>query len=356
MKAALLLIYPAPILCRTIAALQAIREEPLTVYYQHPMQKIRPDYDWQTPESLHLTRLNTPGKYRELLQHDLILIHGIWTNALTYLVYAAACLRGKKVINLTEAENRYRRKSWQVLLKRLSVALLPKSKTYFLSLGGHPVCVEDYSKYGFGKDNFFPFAYSGALQEPKAVIHKSYRTGERVRLLFVGQLHHRKGVDILLECLAATGNKDYKLKICGRGPQEEELKALCRKLGIEERVCFAGHLDTQSLGKAYSEADLFVLPSRFEGYGAVLNEAAAHSLPLVSSEQVMAHHLLIQEGSNGYVFRNREHLTEILLTLFTKPQMLSTMRKASYLASRKLRPGELAHTMNQYIREVWDRN
>lgn len=353
MKAALMLIYPAPILCRIIEILQVIRDEPLTLYYQYPMGKIRPGYDWQDPDELKMTRLSSPGKYRELLGHDLILIHGIWTNALTYLVYALACLLGKKVINLTEAENRYTGRPWKRLLKRLSVAFLPKSRTFFLCLGGYPACVEDYVKYGFREERFYPFAYCGALEEPDRMLVKWHKGGERLNLLYVGELHHRKGVDVLLKSLARTDSNAYKMKICGRGPMEDELKRLCQELEIQEKVHFAGHLDKASLGKAYREADLFILPSRFDGYGAVLNEAAAHSLPLVASDQVMAGHTFIHVGINGFVFKDERQLTKILLAVFNKPEMLAEMRKQSFLLSQKLSPLELAKALDSYIMKAW---
>lgn len=352
MKIAVMIISPMPILYRIFEALQDHHDVSVTVYYQKDIDWLRPGYDWRAGGSARLVKLQGIRQYREMLQHDYFLLHGIWYNVSHYLSFLVATLKGKKIANITESENEYTIRRYKIALKYLSARLLPKNNTYVLSLGGFEHCMADNLKYGFRRNNFFPFGYCGAVAEPANFRPKAYVPGQTVRLLYVGQLVHRKGIDILLEALAQVKNKAFKLHICGKGPEEEALRRLCQKLDLDERVTFAGHLDHDGLERAYREADVFVLPSRFDGWGAVLNEAAAHSLPLIASDKVRSHNQLIEEGKNGYVFENQQALTAILDRLTSNPGMLADMRKTSFDIGQQYAPKQLAARLHEYLRNM----
>lgn len=352
MKIAALLIYPAPILYRIFNAYRKTFGQQVMMYYQYEVKEIRHGYDWHKPADLSFAKLNSVKRYRELLGCDIILIHGIWTNYKTFFTYFFAALLGKTVINLTEAENKYTIKPWQRFVKKLSVWMLPKTKTHFFCLGGFPICVSEYKKYGFRKKNFKPFAYCGAINEGKAFHEKKYTDGHQVRFLYAGQLNHRKGLDVLMQALSESDKGSFILHVCGTGTEEQQLKTLSRHLKIDNKVHFAGHLNTKALEKAYTNADVFVLPSRFDGYGAVLNEAASYSLPLIASENVMSHFELIENGKNGFVFKNKSELVSIINQLLDHPEILPSMRKASFIISKKFTPDSLAEKLYQYLQEI----
>src|SRR5262249_59001047 len=83
----------------------------------------------------------------------------------------------------------------------------------------------------------------------------------------------------------------------GDGPDEERIRALAG-----DRVSFAGRLVGEDLSRWYAAADAFVLGSRSDTWGIVLNEAAAAGLPLIASDAAGAGYDLIEEGVNGYRF------------------------------------------------------
>jgi glycosyltransferase involved in cell wall biosynthesis len=110
-------------------------------------------------------------------------------------------------------------------------------------------------------------------------------------LLFVGRLVTRKGVDRLLEALAALPERPWRLEVIGFGPERERLEALSRRLGLAERVAFLGRVSNQDLTAAYRRATGFVLPATLderedtEGLGVVLLEAMSHALPVVATRR-----------------------------------------------------------------------
>lgn len=113
-------------------------------------------------------------------------------------------------------------------------------------------------------------------------------------LLYVGRLEHEKGVDVLMR---AMHNVSARLAVVGDGSMRAELE----RLAPPGRVIFVGHVARDELSKWYAAADAFVLPSRSDVWGMVLNEAAAAGLPLVASDVAGAAYDLIEGGVNGYL-------------------------------------------------------
>lgn len=109
------------------------------------------------------------------------------------------------------------------------------------------------------------------------------RSGTGPQLLAVGRLSREKGFDLLLNALVVVRERfpDAHLILAGAGSEEAALKLLCCELGLEEAVCFAGHVDPPY--KYFASTTLFVLPSRHEGMPNALLEAAAAGLPLAAT-------------------------------------------------------------------------
>jgi glycosyltransferase involved in cell wall biosynthesis len=105
------------------------------------------------------------------------------------------------------------------------------------------------------------------------------------RLLAVGSLVPRKAQDELLRALAPLRRAPWRLTLIGapRDPDfARRLRLLVRGLGLADRVSMPGAVATARLPRHYSAADLFVLPSRHEGFGIAFVEALAHGLPVVA--------------------------------------------------------------------------
>ena len=108
-----------------------------------------------------------------------------------------------------------------------------------------------------------------------------------VRLLSVGAVVPRKGFDVLVAALATLGDLSWQLTIAGdrrRDPQTAtQLNADITRYELADRIKVLGALPGEILSALYSRADLFVLASRYEGYGMAYAEAIAHGLPVIGT-------------------------------------------------------------------------
>jgi len=99
-------------------------------------------------------------------------------------------------------------------------------------------------------------------------------------VLFVGELRDLKGVDVLLQALAALNERQVTATIVGSGPDETKFKEMARALGLDERVRFTGAMPIR---EAFALGRVMVVPSRAESFPYVVLEASAAGLPLIAT-------------------------------------------------------------------------
>lgn len=103
------------------------------------------------------------------------------------------------------------------------------------------------------------------------------------RLITVGRLTRQKGLDLLLTAfsqLGATG-REFMMSIVGDGPEMASLVDQCRRLSLETRVKFEGPLTHEAIRDRLAQADVFLLPSRYEGMSNAALEAMEAGLPVM---------------------------------------------------------------------------
>jgi glycosyltransferase involved in cell wall biosynthesis len=190
--------------------------------------------------------------------------------------------------------------------------------------------VDYYTRLGVDEGRIYPFGYfrAGADSQPASKVTKRK---ERTEVIFVGQLIRRKGLDILLEALKPlfAEFRDLHLTVVGAGEDLPALRALIREAGIEERVSLAGVLPADQVQTRVTAAQVLVLPSRWDGWGMVINEALSNGVPVIASDQCGAADL-IRQGVNGYVFRSEdlEDLRGCLRRFLDKADEWSKLRPA----------------------------
>ncbi len=118
--------------------------------------------------------------------------------------------------------------------------------------------------------------------------------------LFCGQMILRKGVDLLLlafDRLIARGF-DVRLLLVGREADLPKFLELVRP-ATRSKICYAGFQAPERLPEYFGKGDVFVLPSRHDGWGVVVNQALAAGLPIITSDAVGAGLDLVEDGING---------------------------------------------------------
>ncbi|MCQ8213241.1 glycosyltransferase [Cetobacterium somerae] len=144
--------------------------------------------------------------------------------------------------------------------------------------------------------------YKGEVRKTKGVGIFNYkkvsiqRNIKKVRkFLYVGRLSSEKNLEQIIKVFNTMPN--LELNIVGYGPLEEELKKLS-----EDNIKFLGKIDNEKLSKIYQNNDVFILPSKSEPWGLVVEEALYNGLPVILSNKVGCHTELIQNGEQGYLY------------------------------------------------------
>jgi glycosyltransferase involved in cell wall biosynthesis len=121
-------------------------------------------------------------------------------------------------------------------------------------------------------------------------------------ILFCAKLQPWKGPLDLLEAFARANVLNSHLVFAGDGPLRTSIEQRACELGVSERVRILGFVNQSQLPSVYCAADLLVLPSLYEPFGFVVNEAMLCGCPAAVSDRVGAKYDLVRQGETGYVF------------------------------------------------------
>jgi glycosyltransferase involved in cell wall biosynthesis len=168
-------------------------------------------------------------------------------------------------------------------------------------------------------------------------------------ILYVGRLTFQKNLSVLIRAISSTG-LNAKLTIVGDGDAKSNLQQLANEKNV--RVTF---LDpTKNLSAHYLSADIFCIPSRWEGFPNVVGEALAHGLPVVAFEGCAGMSDLIVNGVNGFLAEgndNSESLGEAirLAASATLIPGLSVASSTAFSLERFVSQWEIALTPRQRV-------
>lgn len=160
------------------------------------------------------------------------------------------------------------------------------------------LCEHDAESYHSYDAKFRPTV----IYNPLTLVPGERSKGNSKRFLAVGRFSRRhKGFDLLIDAfhLFAKQDKEWMLDIVGEGPEEEIYRKKIAEYGLDQRVIL--HPFTHHIQEYYSNAQIYVLSSRWEGFGLVLVEAMAHGLPVISSDLPTSKEIM---GDFGLYFEN----------------------------------------------------
>ena len=165
-------------------------------------------------------------------------------------------------------------------------------------------------------------------------------TGVPMQLLSVGAVSKRKGYDVLIEALRSLKDIDWRLTIAGATDRDTATVAALRShiegARLGDRVTLAGTVVPATLERFYDSADLFVLPSLYEGYGMVLAEAMARGLAIVCTTGGAAAETVPDAAAIKVPPGDAAALARAVATVLGDNRMRKAMRKASWETGRTL--------------------
>ena len=177
-----------------------------------------------------------------------------------------------------------------------------------------------------------PAPLASSVQQPSA---------GRQRLLCVATLTPRKGHTVLIDALAQLTEFDWQCDCIGglaHDPRHADaIAARIRDQGLEDRIQLLGERAQDKLGDAYDQADLFVLPSHYEGYGMVITEAVSRGLPVITTTGGALAYTLPRGAGIGVAPGDAQALADALRQWFTDAALRERLRQGAQQARASLR-------------------
>ena len=270
---------------------------------------------------------------------DAVFIHSYATR-LALFAYLGALASGTPVLLRTESERLRPRRQWTEALKELvlrpllaltsAVLVIGSANRRFYEHYGVPRTRRFFTPYSVDNDYFLAQAdaVSASRRERR---HAHGWTDDVIVVGFSGKLIPLKRVEDLIDAVAILQREGFRtgLLIVGDGPSRDALEERARGL---RWTTFAGFQNQSELAAWYGCMDVFVLPSRSETWGLVLNEAMLFRLPVIASSMVGAGDDLIGQGKNGYTFDvgDVRGLADHLRRLVESPQLRDDFGRRSH--------------------------
>ena len=249
------------------------------------------------------------------------IVNGIWAEKSLFFVILLLNIFRVNFLIYSEApiSTKYRSFTKKILLhfiiKPLAKLLIINAKGF---LAVSIFAVEYFETLGVENDRIYRFGY---FRDVKSTFKKRL-INEIAQLIFVGQLIERKGIMTLLEAIKpiAKINKYFHLTIIGTGELEPLLKDFIHENQLENTVSLLGVINSKNITNYIENADLLILPSIFDGWGMVINEALQVHVPVLVSNRCGAKEL-VKHDQNGFIFQhnNVESLIENLQKFLNLP-------------------------------------
>ena len=269
-------------------------------------------------------------KYLKKNTYDYIFISNMATPT---GILAIEYLRLKKIDYFLESEGGFA-KDGQGLKEKFKKHVMSGAKLYFSTT---PIGDEYFLTYGATKDKLVKYPFTSIYEkdilkeipniETKMALRNELQMQEENIIISVGRFIPLKGFDILLRAFAGLDNNAGLYIVGGDNPTDEYVQII-NEFKIKN-VHFVPFKLTEELNKYYEASDIFVLPTRSDVWGLVINEAMAKGLPIITTDHCIAGTEMVD--GNGYVIPvdNVEVLHEKMKELLENDNKRNKMSQAS---------------------------
>ena len=258
---------------------------------------------WRSASHKHLkvVDISIPANHAALTAHataaSLHVFSGFFSHPLVWAGFRRLAPTSARLAIFSEAPEQPWQTGWLKRLRgRALAARWARRFAFVLAIGG--VGCEFFSRIGFPKEKIVPFGYF--LDVPPLATASNQPSDGVVRFVSAGQLIHRKGIDLLLRACGELPATGWRLDCYGDGPERMRLEQLVRSLGLADRVAFHGVISSDGVRAALAQADCALLPSRFDGWGMLVNESLAVGTPVICTASCGAA-VLVSSGQVGSV-------------------------------------------------------
>lgn len=232
-------------------------------------------------------------------------------------------------------------KSWRRSLSLPLVKLIVAGSDACIAYGTR---ARDYLiKLGADKKKIYIYNHSTNVKNFKKL---NITNTKSVKILFYGQLIERKGIDILIKAFM-TIKDSMELFIVGSGQLERDLK----QNFSAENIHFFDYPGDEKAARFFSEATVFVLPSREEVWGLAVNMAMQCGLPVVVSDACGCASDLVKDGVNGYSFKS-ESVNDLQKKILLATRRPKEMGRESLKIIKNYTPKKSAETIYRSIKSI----
>src|SRR3990172_1417296 len=241
---------------------------------------------------------------------DVVIMMG-WDSLTSFLAHLYCKILGIKFVLYSDSTPM--EKSWRRFVTLPFVKLHVSKANAFIAGGTRSKSYLE--KLGANPDKIFVSYNTVDVEKYKRLIRNFKKNSRQLReelgigkkfvIMYYAQLIERKGGDLLIQAYRKLKaiHKNIFLLLIGDGPFKENLESLIRLHGIGDVEILANPGDDE-VCKYYAIASVFVLPSREDVWGLVVNEAMASGLPVVVSNKAGSSADLVKDDYNGYVFKS----------------------------------------------------
>jgi glycosyltransferase involved in cell wall biosynthesis len=248
-------------------------------------------------------------------------------------------------------------------LRRRLHAMLLKHSARCLCIGS--AAREAYARYCKRPDklDLLPYCcrlerYEKVSQDTVDSVKRRYGLDGKTVFLYAGQMIERKGVDVALAAFSrvADGRPNITFLLLGEGPCRASLMDSVVS-GIRGRVHFAGHVPQAELAAHFSASDVFVFPSRHDGWGMVVSEACAAGLPVVATYQTGAAHDLVEHERSGFLIQRDdvEGLVQAMMFFVDHPEAVARFGRRSRQLVERFSPARGAEVFARSVTQAAQR-
>ena len=261
---------------------------------------------WRKTSHTHVkvVDISVPANHAALAAYDtdasLHVFSGFFSHPLVWAGFRKLAPSHAHLAIFSEAPEQPWPTGWLKRLRgRALAARWARRFAFVLAIGG--VGCTFFGRIGFPREKIVPFGYY--LDVPPLAANTGRPADGIVRFVAAGQLIHRKGIDLLLRACDGLPPTGWRLDCYGDGPERARLERLVRSLRLCDRVAFHGVVSNDDVRAALSQADCAVLPSRFDGWGTLVNESLAAGTPVICTANCGAA-VLVSSTRLGSVVRS----------------------------------------------------